>query len=168
VAAFTSPTIDLAGQVRDAARAPGSDSHGDYGAAIASLTDAELPGYVARLAADALADSPRPVGFVPSAHLWWADGAQYLGRLQIRLRLTPHLREVGGHIGYYVAPAHRRRGNATAMLRAALPIALELGIECALLTCDRDNVASRRVIEANGGLLQDSRAGKLRFWVPTG
>jgi predicted acetyltransferase len=53
------------------------------------------------------------------------------------------------------------------MLAAALPVAAALGLECVLLTCDQDNVASRRVIERNGGLLQDRRGSKLRFWVPT-
>ena len=33
--------------------------------------------------------------------------------------------------------------------------------------CDVDNVASRKVIEVNGGVLEDERGGKLRFWVPT-
>ena len=37
----------------------------------------------------------------------------------------------------------------------------------ALLTCDEDNVASRLVIEHNGGVLEDERRGKLRYWVPT-
>lgn len=44
----------------------------------------------------------------------------------------------------------------------------ELGIERALVTCDVDNVASRRVVEKNGGVLEDEYRGKLRFWVPTG
>ena len=38
----------------------------------------------------------------------------------------------------------------------------------ALLTCDVDNEASRRVILSAGGVLEDQRDGKLRFWVPTG
>jgi predicted acetyltransferase len=53
------------------------------------------------------------------------------------------------------------------MLAAALPLARELGIESALLTCDADNVGSRRVIEQNGGVLEDVRGDKMRFWVPT-
>jgi predicted acetyltransferase len=53
------------------------------------------------------------------------------------------------------------------MLAAALPVAAGLGIECALLTCDPDNVASRKVIEANGGLFWDEANGKLRYWLPT-
>ena len=65
-------------------------------------------------------------------------------------------------------PAARRRGHATAMLQAARPIARCLGIDPVLLTCDTDHVASRRVIESAGGRYEDTRRGKLRFWVPTG
>jgi predicted acetyltransferase len=53
------------------------------------------------------------------------------------------------------------------MLAAALPLAHRLGIDPALVTCDVDNVASRKVIEANGGRLEDRRADKYRFWIPT-
>jgi predicted acetyltransferase len=35
-----------------------------------------------------------------------------------------------------------------------------------LVTCDDDNVGSRRVIEANGGVLEDVRNRKMRFWLP--
>ena len=54
------------------------------------------------------------------------------------------------------------------MLAAALPRAHAMGIDPVLVTCDVDNVASRRVIEANGGVLENELQGKLRFWVPTG
>ncbi len=111
--------------------------------------------------------APRPAGYVPSSHLWWVDGATFLGRVHIRHRLNPFLRELGGHLGYHVVPTYRRLGHATAMLAAALPVAAALQIECLLLTCDADNTASRRVIEANGGLRQDRRGDKLRYWVPT-
>ena len=81
---------------------------------------------------------------------------------------TPFLLEVGGHIGYSVRPSARRRGVATEALRLVLPHAAALGIDPALLTCDVDNVASARVIEANGGVLEDVRGVKKRYWVPTG
>ena len=70
-------------------------------------------------------------------------------------------------IGYDVRPSARRRGHATGMLRDALIVARGLGIESALVTCMVDNVGFRTVIERNGGVLEDERAGKLRFWVPT-
>ncbi|HET9499323.1 MAG TPA: GNAT family N-acetyltransferase [Marmoricola sp.] len=115
-------------------------------------------------------DQPRP-GWVHNTNLWWVDGPEgaeeYVGRMSIRHRLNDGLLELGGHIGYDVRRSRRRRGHATAMLREALPVARRLGIGKALVTCDSDNVASRRVIEANGGVLEDQRGDKLRFWVPT-
>ena len=160
------PRLTAAASARDVARGPGADDHPAY--AVADLADDELAGWVERLLTSSRERAPRPDGQVPATNLWWLDGATYLGRVQIRHRLTPSLRDAGGHIGYHVAPAHRRRGHARAMLAAALPVAAELGIDCALLTCDAGNAASRKVIEANGGLFHDQRGEKLRWWVPTG
>ena len=123
--------------------------------------------YVAGLRARALRETPRPPGFVPDTVLWLRDGATFIGRTSVRHELTEMLREIGGHIGYDVRPSYRRRGHGTEMLRQALPIARRLGIDPALVTCDVDNIGSRRVIEANGGRLEDERLGKLRFWVQT-
>ncbi|WP_310964182.1 GNAT family N-acetyltransferase [Nocardioides terrisoli] len=123
--------------------------------------------YVAFEIADGLADTPRPADRVPSTNLWWVEGEEYLGRIAVRHRLNDFLRALGGHIGYDIRRSRRREGHATAMLRAALPRAHALGIDPALITCDTTNVASRRVIEACGGRLEDERSGKLRFWVPT-
>jgi predicted acetyltransferase len=121
--------------------------------------------YLAELHGESRADTPRPPGRVPYTTWWWTDGSTYLGRIEVRHRLTPALRQHGGHIGYDVRPSARRRGHATAMLRAVLPHAAALGIERALLTCDVANEASRRTIEANGGRLEDERSGSLRYWI---
>ncbi|MCX4823052.1 GNAT family N-acetyltransferase [Streptomyces sp. NBC_01142] len=124
--------------------------------------------YVARLNAETLEETPRPEGWVPSTNLWYVDGDAFLGRLAIRHHLTPFLRELGGHIGYAVRPGARRRGHATAMLRDCLPYARRLGIESVLVTCDTVNSASRRVIEANGGVFEDEGGKKRRYWIRTG
>jgi predicted acetyltransferase len=124
--------------------------------------------YVAWLRGQELEDAPRPAGHVPSTTLWWVSGAEFLGRIAIRHRLTPGLLEQGGHIGYDVRPSARRRGHATSMLAAALPVAAGLGIDLALVTCDEDNAGSRKVIEASCGVLEDQRGDKLRYWVSTG
>ncbi|NYT95878.1 GNAT family N-acetyltransferase [Salinispora sp. H7-4] len=131
-------------------------------------TPAGFAAYVDWLRKQNLEESPRPDGHVPSTTLWWIQDDAYLGRLAIRHRLTPSLRDFGGHIGYDVRPTARRRGHATAMLTAALPVAHHLDIASALVTCDVDNVASRKVIERNGGIFADQRSEQLRFWVPTG
>ena len=124
--------------------------------------------YVDETIAFALEETPRDPKWVPQRTLWWVDGTDYIGRFSIRLRLNDHLRETGGHIGYDVRRTRRLEGHATAMLRAGLPVAASYGIESALITCDVDNVGSRKVIESAGGVLEDERQGKLRYWVPTG
>jgi RimJ/RimL family protein N-acetyltransferase len=106
-------------------------------------------------------------GYVPQTVLWWAAGDEYLGRLSIRHRLTPHLLYHGGNIGFEVRPSARRRGHATAMLSAALPLAADLGIDPARVDCEARNAASRLVIEHNGGVFDEERDGSLFFWVPT-
>jgi predicted acetyltransferase len=123
--------------------------------------------YLSYLHGQAAEGAPRPAGHVPSTTLWWTEDREYLGRLAVRHRLNQRLLDRGGHIGYDVRPSARRQGHATAMLAAALPVARSLGIGPALVTCDQGNAGSRRVIEANGGVLEDQRGRELRFWVPT-
>ena len=151
----------------------GDDDHTVIGGYIRSRSaewadDEAFRAFAASVRAEALEEAPRPEGFVPATELWWVEGDDFLGRIAIRHRLTPRLLEMGGHIGYDVRPSARRRGHATEMLRQALGVARDLGIERALITCDVDNIGSRTVIERNGGILEDERSGKLRFWAPTG
>ncbi len=135
--------------------------------ADAPADDTAFGAFVDWVRADRLDETPRPDGFVPTTELWWAEGDEFLGRVGVRHRLTPTLLEAGGHIGYDVRRSARRRGHATEMLGRALAVAREIGIDSALVTCDSGNVASRAVIERNGGVLEDERGGKLRYWVPT-
>lgn len=95
-----------------------------------------------------------PDGFVHSEALWLVEGDEYLGRASLRHTLNAHLREFGGHIGYEMRPSARRQGHGKTILRLTLERARELGLERVLVTCDTDNLGSRRVIEGNGGVLE--------------
>ena len=114
------------------------------------------------------AGTPRPAGWVTGTYLWMVDDDTVVGRISLRHALTPWLLEVGGHIGYAVRPSARRHGHATTALAMMLGIAAGRGIDPVLVTCDDDNLASRKVIEANGGVLEDVRNHKLRFWITGG
>lgn len=113
------------------------------------------------------AETPIREDWVPCSFYWISDGAEVIGSLALRHRLNDWLLEEGGHIGYSIRPSRRREGHAARALAAALPKAAALGLERVLLTCDEDNPGSRRTIERNGGVYEDTRNAKQRFWIET-
>ena len=110
--------------------------------------------------------SPRPRAYVPFTELWMVEEERYVGRISLRHELNEALYEWGGHIGYVVRPTARGRGVATAALLSMLELCRDQGIDPVLVTCDVDNIASRRVIEKAGGEYEDTRLEKLRYWIP--
>ncbi|HXQ00358.1 MAG TPA: GNAT family N-acetyltransferase [Solirubrobacteraceae bacterium] len=108
--------------------------------------------------------------WVASTFLGAFVGAELVGRISIRHELNDFLTNFGGHIGYCVRPAYRRRGYASEILRQGLVIVRAEGVDRVLVTCDDDNAASARVIERNGGVLEDVRAhpegpARRRYWI---
>ncbi|MEN4386744.1 GNAT family acetyltransferase [Streptococcus pyogenes] len=93
------------------------------------------------------------------------ERSQAIGFLNLRLRLNERLLEKGGHIGYSVRPSQHGKGYAKEMLKQAVSYAISKNITTILVTCDETNVASRAVIVANGGILEDSRGGTERYWI---
>jgi len=106
---------------------------------------------------------------VPCEFYWVTDGPeeQVVGFLALRTRLNDWLFNEGGHIGYSVRPSRRREGHASRALGLAVGRAGALGIDRVLVTCDEDNVASAGTIENNGGVYEDTRNGKRRYWIAT-
>jgi len=98
---------------------------------------------------------------LPGYSRWMWDG-EFCGT--IGFRWQPGTNELPpyclGHVGYSVVPWKRRRGYATRALQLPLPQAKEEALSYIELTTDADNIASRRVIEANGGTLIE------RFYKP--
>ena len=106
-----------------------------------------------------------PADRVHAAFLVAQVGPDVVGRVSIRFELNDHLRREGGHIGFGVRPAFRRRGYAAEMLRQSLVLTRAEGVGRALLTCDDDNEGSARTILAGGGVEEPGDGGVRRFWI---
>ena len=118
----------------------------DAEAFLAGLVDREARGEPVTLP-----DGSR-VPRLPGFRLWISDG-DFCGTIGLRWQkgtheLPPH---VLGHIGYAVVPWKRGRGYAKAALALMLAQARREGLAEVVVTTDVDNVASQRVIAANGG-----------------
>ncbi len=115
-----------------------------------------------------------PEGWVPATELWLIDKDEFIGRVSIRHRLTENLLKLGGHIGYYIRPSKRKMGYGKIILKLALKETKNLGISKALVTCDDTNVGSCKIIEANGGILENMVGNgqdnplKRRYWIKIG
>jgi predicted acetyltransferase len=94
-------------------------------------------------------------GRVPHLYFWLIDGNDYIGRLTLRSEVNEHLLQMGGHIGYEIRPSRRRQGYGKLILKYGLDRAKALGLERVLLTCDEDNLGSRKIIESHGGMLEN-------------
>ena len=137
-----------------------------------SLTEvaASFDDFVQRLRGQADRTRLKP-GRVPHWHFWLIDGDDYIGRLILRTGLNAHLHQMGGHIGYDIRPSRRRQGYGQLILTYGLERAKAFGLERVLLTCDEDNLASRRIIESHGGVLENIieveqwPAKVCRYWI---
>ncbi len=112
----------------------------DFGAFVQELLDKEEPTKVLP-------------GRVPDSIYWLVEGNTYIGRVSVRHALNENQLPIGGHIGYDIRPSERGKGYGRQILKLALPKAREIGLKEVLLTCDSNNTASRKIIEANGGIL---------------
>ncbi|MBC7959878.1 MAG: GNAT family N-acetyltransferase [Vallitaleaceae bacterium] len=95
-------------------------------------------------------------GFVPSTLYFMVDGqGRILGAIHFRHELNKNLLNNGGHIGYGIRPSERRKGYSKLMLTQMLKMIKAKGYDKVLITCDEDNVASAKTIEACNGIFSD-------------
>nr|WP_245640094.1 GNAT family N-acetyltransferase [Paenibacillus dakarensis] len=104
-------------------------------------------------------------GLVPQTIYWFYLYNRPIGYGKLRHRLTDKLLEHGGHIGYIIRPAERNKGYGKHALGELVKEAYQKGINEILLTCNEDNMASRKVIEANHGFLTEMKEGVCKYWI---
>lgn len=75
-----------------------------------------------------------------------------IGMISVRYELSEEMRMIYGNIGYGVRPTERKKGYATDMLKFALDVCKEKGMKKVIIGCYKDNIASSKIIEKNGGI----------------
>lgn len=168
---------------------PGMHGSGLWAFETVDVTEDGCRRIVDHLLAEERLAVPDPTGDgrVPCTYFWIVDGVdegagegagegaardgvrgdEFVGYLALRHSLNAWLLEEGGHIGYSVRPSRRREGHATRALLLALQEAAALGLDRVLLTADEDNLGSQAVITGAGGVYEDTRNGKRRYWIDT-
>lgn len=113
-----------------------------------------------------------PKGYVQSTEYITVRSSddRMVGIVNIRHYLNDYLLKVGGHVGYSIRPTERRKGYAKEQLILALEKCHQLGINKILITCNKDNEASRKTIIGVGGIKENEiveEDGNIveRYWV---
>jgi len=108
----------------------------------------------------------RQTGEVPAYHFWMrlrpgfgapaAAEVEIAGGIGLRAASTENVTRYIGHVGYNVYPPARGHGYAARAVRLLLPFARRLGLTPLWITCNPENVASRRTCERAGGTLVET------------
>jgi predicted acetyltransferase len=130
----------------------------DSAAFLSSLVDREARGDPVTL------PDGSKVARLPGYRRWLWDG-EFCGSIGFRWQrgteaLPPYCL---GHVGYAVVPWKQGRGYAGASLRLLLPEAKAEGLRYIEITTEPENIASQRVIEANGGVLVEHFTKPVQF-----
>jgi predicted acetyltransferase len=105
-------------------------------------------------------------GWKVAQTIYWlyADGVP-VGMGKLRHQLTDRLLAEGGSLGYAIRPGFRGLGYGSALLRALLEKAWEMGQERVLLTIRAHNLSSVRVAEKCGGITEKEDNLRRYIWI---
>ena len=92
-----------------------------------------------------------PAGYVPQTIFWLYDDEKIVGMGKIRHALNKNSRYIGGNIGYAIDPLFRGKGYGTQLLKLLVKKAREMKIGEIILTVEKYNPASKKVVEKAGG-----------------
>jgi tagatose 1,6-diphosphate aldolase len=125
------------------------------------------------------------LGRAPSYHFWMRldppadERFPIAGGLGLRIGNDRNLTHYIGHVGYSVVPRARGHHYAERAVRLLLPLARRHGMTELWITCNPDNIASRRTCERLGcrlieivplpvthPLFERGEREKCRYWLP--
>ncbi|MHB0865320.1 MAG: GNAT family N-acetyltransferase [Minisyncoccota bacterium] len=116
------------------------------------MSNEEISDYITH-SADASLGLRLSLGEVPRTEYWLQENGKYLGRIQIRKTPSGRFPDIASHVYYEIRPSEKGKGYGTAILALGLGKARDLNMSSLVVACDAANVASRKIIEHNGGVL---------------
>src|SRR5215510_72572 len=117
---------------------------------VGNLRDGEL-----RLELDQYVEADPEREWLPTYHfkMMGADSSTVIGNINLRIGSPDRIVLYRGHIGYSVKPEYRGHRYAARSVKLLMPLAAALGLNPLWITCDPDNLASRRTCELAGAEL---------------
>ena len=108
-----------------------------------------------------------PDWFVPETYYYLWDEGRLVGEFRIRHHLTEALKSGAGHIGYSIKREERGKGYGTAGLKLTLQEARRIIPEDEIyLRVNKDNIASQKVMQKNGGKIVGEDEGHFFVRIP--
>ena len=98
-------------------------------------------------------------GRLPTSTFDLIDNGQFVGFVQVRHQSSAGIgvpQDCASHIYYEINVSEQGKGYGKEALRLALIEAQKIGLSSVVVTCDEDNLASKRIIEVNGGVYTKS------------
>tara|TARA_R100000005_G_C5002947_1_gene210876 strand:- start:5626 stop:6183 length:558 start_codon:yes stop_codon:yes gene_type:complete len=146
---FIEPTLELESSYRDYIRELGNEERYPF---PLDFDYSDFPSLLARLA-DFDAGRNLPAGYVASSTYWLVEAGEILGVSNLRHTLNEEIHRCGGHIGLGIRPSQRSRGLGAELMSLTIQEARKRGIDEVHIHCYKSNLASAKIIEANGGVL---------------
>ncbi len=116
-------------------------------------------------------NSNRPAGAVPQEYRWLVEDDEVVGQVYFLHWANQENPEDDGQIDYLIRPSQRQKGYGTQILRLTLERLKQVGTTRVLISCDSQNIASQKIILANGGVFEseipdifDSKK-RWRYWI---
>ncbi len=113
-----------------------------------------------------------PKDYVPSVTYWIIENNEYIGTINIRLKLNNILKNYGGHIGAVIRASKRNKSYGRKALEWSLKKTVNLNISPILLTCHEDNIPSLKILASSNyykmekdDIIDSGKITKIRrFW----
>lgn len=81
------------------------------------------------------------------------ENDKLIGMVDIRLDTNDYILNYGGQLGYSIRPSERNKGYGKNQFHLAINKCKTLGFEQIIITCNKTNIPSKKIIKSKKGIL---------------